>query len=137
MEAVHHLSVGPQPGGNRPNNGEAVLHDALPTLHGTVTTTITFPSAGAAAFSCAGLLVGGLGGSFHPGDNAFTAWEVSLSTNGFLRLGSHSGDFKLLKQVAMAVPLGKAMELSVLVKPSAPCAAAAGCAEFTIAVDGQ
>ena len=137
MEAVHHLSVGPQPGGNRPNNGEAVLHDALPTLHGTVTTTITFPSAGAAAFSCAGLLVGGLGGSFHPGDNAFTAWEISLSTKGFLRLGSHSGDFKLLKQVAMAVPLGKAMELSVLVKPSAPCAAAAGCAEFTIAVDGQ
>ena len=58
---------------------------------GTVSATLAFPHPVGTSTNdqgCAGFLVGGVAGSFHPGANAYQAWEVSLSPAGFLRLGA-------------------------------------------------
>ena len=118
---------------NSTNNGEAMLHDGLPSVFGTVSATLVFPVP-VADPGCAGFLVGAVAGSFQPGANSFEAWEVSLSPAGFLRLGSHNDDFRLLKQVnGVAVPVGEPVLLSVQISG----AEAARGIRLRISVDGK
>lgn len=94
------------------------MHDALPSVGGSISATLLFPSPnGTKDPGCAGFLVGGVGGSFHPGANSFQAWEVCLSPSGFLRLAAHDNSFVQLKQVSVAVPAGQQISLAVQVDP--------------------
>jgi hypothetical protein len=122
------------------NNGEMVLEKpAFPggsskiSAGGNISATLVFPSASQKGdpSACAGFLVGGLAGSFHPGPDHYYAWEVSLSPHGYLRLGFHDDSFKVLKQVKASVPLRTATVLSVSVQPTGSAGV-----NFVVSVDG-